>query len=232
MIVLAAIFVLQRRTRTSLNVLSRRLKGEQAAAFPRPRFLGNGNIEDFERLAGELEEIRRTATTDVVTGLPNQAETRNTMLLYTEVAALEGAWLSACVAYLDHFKEINDIHGHVAGDEALRLFGERLRGSLDSGQPIGRWGGDEFLMLFPRADLGVARDRAEELRLAVEATPFVLADGTSLRLTVTVGVASGHGKGLDASVLFEAADSDLLETKKVERNRVGPGRLLGTFGND
>ncbi len=227
----AAFFVAQRRTKVSLRVLSRRSRGE-SEAFPQPRFLGNGNIEDFEQVAGELEQIRRLATTDAVTGLPNQAETRNMLLLYTEVAALEGAWLSACVADLDHFKEINDTHGHAAGDDALRQLGERFRGSVDSGQPIGRWGGDEFLLLLPRMDLNAARDLAEEVRCSVEGSPFQLADGTRLRLTVTIGVASGRGNGLDASLLFEAADGDLLETKKVERNRVGAGRLISATRND
>jgi diguanylate cyclase (GGDEF)-like protein len=201
-------------------------------AFPQPQFLGNGNIEEFEQVAGELEQIRRLATTDAVTGLPNQAETRNMLLLYTEVAALEGAWLSACVADLDHFKEINDTHGHAAGDDALRQLGERFRDSVDSGQPIGRWGGYEFLLLLPRMDLNAARDLAEEVRCSVEGSPFQLADGTRLRLTVTIGVASGRGNGLDASLLFEAADGDLLEMKKVERNRVGAGRLISATRND
>jgi hypothetical protein len=71
-IVIAAIAVIQPRTKAGISVLSRRLKGEQAAAFPRPRFLGDGNIEDFERFASELEELRRDATTDPVTGLPNK----------------------------------------------------------------------------------------------------------------------------------------------------------------
>jgi diguanylate cyclase (GGDEF)-like protein len=230
-IILAVLFVAQRRTKVSLKVLAKRLRGEPDAAFPKPRLLGNGNIDDFEQLARELEEVRRTATTDVITGLPNQAETQKMMLLYTEVAAREGTWLSACVADLDNFKKINDTYGHAAGNEALSQLGERFRSSLDPGKPIGRWGGDEFLFLFPRVDLADAKDLAEEVRRAVEESPFCLADGTSLQLTVTLGVASGRGKGLDASLLFNAADADVIETKRVERNRVGSGRLLSAESN-
>jgi diguanylate cyclase (GGDEF)-like protein len=225
-VLLAVVFVTQRRTRAGLRILSRRLTGEPEAVFPRPRFLGNGNIPDFEQLSGELEEIRRTDRIDVVTGLANQVETRNMLQLQTEVAARDGTWLSACIADLDHFKEINDNHGHAAGDEALRQLGDRFRVALELGQPIGRWGGDEFLLLLPQEDLGGARDLAERVRRAVEVSPFLLANGTSLGLTVTLGVASGHGRGLDADLLFQAADGDLLEAKKGGRNRVGPGRAL------
>jgi diguanylate cyclase (GGDEF)-like protein len=220
-----AIFVVQRRTQAGLNILSRRLGGEQEAAFPRPRFLGNGNIEDFQRLAKELEELRRNATTDVVTGLANPAMTQTNLLLYVEVAAREDAALSACVADLDNFKQINEVYGHLAGNEVLRQLGERLRGCLDSGQPIGRWGGDEFLLLFPRTDLEAARAVADQVRRAVDGSPFDLADGSRLQLTVTIGVASARGEALDADRLFAAADGDLLETKKGGRNRVGSGRL-------
>ena len=227
-IIIAVLLVAQRRTQLGLSVLSRRVQGETDAQFPRPRFLGNGNIEDFEKVAAELEEIRRADKTDAVTGLPGQTETRNMLLLYSEVAAMEGARLSACVADLDHFKVINDTHGHAAGDEVLRQLGDRVKGVLDSGHPIGRWGGDEFLLLFPRTDLSSARELAEEVRSAVEGSPFGLADGTNLRLTVTLGVASASGIGLDANRLFMAADGDLIEAKQVGRNRVGLGRFVGS----
>ena len=224
-IAIAVLLVAQHRTKAGINVLVRRLKGEEAA-FPRPRFLGNGNVEDFERLASELEDLRRSATTDPVTGLPNKATLQTDLLLYTEVAARDGALLSVCVADLDHFKDVNDGHGHAAGDAVLSQLGERLGAFVMAGERIGRWGGDEFLLLLPRLDLGEARARAEDARRAVDATAFLLPDGSSLELTVTIGVATGHREALEANRLFRAADADLLETKRGGRNRVGPGRLL------
>jgi two-component system cell cycle response regulator len=188
--------------------------------------LGNGNLEEFERLASELEELRRTATTDAVTGLPNPGMTQTSLLFYVEAAAREGATLSACIADLDNFKQINDNYGHLEGNEVLRQLGERLRGSLDSGQHAGRWGGDEFLLLFPRTDLPAARELADKVRRGVDGSAFHLLDGTSLPITVTIGVASGDGEGLEANRLFHAADEDLRETKRGGRNRVGSGRLV------
>ncbi len=224
-IVIAVLVVAQRRTKAGIKVLMQRLRGEEAA-FPRPRFLGNGNLENFERLASELEDLRRNATTDPVTGLPNKETLQADLLLYTEVAARDGAMLSLCVADLDHFKAVNDGHGHAAGDAVLNQLGVRLSAFVGAGELIGRWGGDEFLLLLPRPDLGEARARAEDARRAVEATAFVLPDGSSLRLTVTIGVATGRGETLEANRLFRAADDDLLETKPGGRNRVGPGRLV------
>ncbi len=227
-IIFVVLLVAQRRTRVGLDVLSRRLGGDQEAKFPRARLLGNGNIGDFERVASELEDVRRTATTDSVTGLASPATVRTNLLLYTEVAAREGAWIGACVADLDHFKQINDTFGHAAGDEALRLLGERFKGVLTSGQPVGRWGGDEFLLLLPRMDLAATQSLADELRRHVDREPFQISDEASVRLTVTVGVAAGCGEELEAMRLFNAADGDLLEAKKDGRNKVGRGRLLGS----
>jgi diguanylate cyclase (GGDEF)-like protein len=133
--------------------------------------------------------------------------------------------LSLCVADLDHFKEVNDRHGHLAGDAVLNQLGVCLGAFVGTGERIGRWGGDEFLLLLPRLDLGEARARAEDARRAVEETAFGLPDGTSLKLTVTIGVTTGRGEALEANRLFRAADADLVETKRGGRNRVGQGRL-------
>lgn len=224
---LAAFLVAQRRTQASLRVLSKRLRGEPVGRFPRPRFIGNGSLEDFEQFAGELEQIRRMATTDPITGLVSPAMTQNNLLLYTEVAAREDSWLSACVADLDHFKDINDTFGHLACNEILKQLGDRLRISVGAGQPVGRWGGDEFLLLLPRMDVVAAREVADAVRRSVDESPFALEDGTRLHLTVTLGVAAGRGEAIKAADrLFHAADADLRDAKAGGRNRVGAGRTL------
>ena len=225
-LVIGLVVLIQTRTKAGLDVLSRRLRGDSDAAFPHPRFLGNGNVEDFERFAAELEQQRRTAATDPVTGLRNRATLQTDLLLHAEVAARGSEWLSSCVADLDHFKSINDRHGHTAGDMVLRQLGDRLQRSVGAAGLVGRWGGDEFVMILPRLDLASSRELADRARRDVAESPFVLGDGTRLPLTMTVGVASGQGDRLDAHALFEAADADLLETKAGGRNRVGMGRRL------
>jgi len=217
-IIIAVLLVAQRRTQLGLSVLSRRVQGETDAQFPRPRFLGNGNIEDFEKVAAELEEIRRADKTDAVTGLPGQTETRNMLLLYSEVAAMEGARLSACVADLDHFKVINDTHGHAAGDEVLRQLGDRVKGVLDSGHPIGRWGGDEFLLLLNNSGLTEATAQIDRLRKWVCGNYTVQVNSATkeLRVDASIGLAERQPEET-VKELLDRADARMYEQKAASR---------------
>jgi two-component system cell cycle response regulator len=225
-VIVTVILIAQRRTKTNIKALARRVRGEQGAPFTRGRFLGNGNIEDFEVLAGELEQLRQMATTDLVTGLPNFAKMQSDLLSSTENAAAENVCLSLSVVDLDHFKKVNDDHGHDVGNAALAHVAQQLVSSIGPEGRAGRWGGDEFVLLLPGLDLEQARERAEVARKAVEDHPLLLADGSRVSLTVTIGVAAGRGASLEAGRLFRAADQDLLETKGAGRNRVGCGRLI------
>jgi diguanylate cyclase (GGDEF)-like protein len=119
---------------------------------------------------------------------------------------------------LDHFKALNDRHGHAAGDEALRLFSRLLKQSVRQQDVCGRRGGEEFAVLFPETDRETARRACERIRQSVAASPLVLG-GAEVRLTVSAGVA-GLEAGDDRDRLLARADAALYRAKEAGRNRV------------
>ena len=132
--------------------------------------------------------------------------------------------LSVVLCDFDHFKEINDTHGHLAGDAVLREGAAVLRGCLRSTDLLGRYGGEEFLAVLPQVDLGAARMAAERLRVGLEKNPVRLAGGIEVRVTASFGVAdrdelAGAPSG---DLLVSLADRRLYDAKAAGRNRVRP----------
>jgi diguanylate cyclase (GGDEF)-like protein len=230
---ITALLVAQRRTARAVRVILMRLKSEAEVPFPPARFLGNGNLEDFEMLAGELRQLKQAATIDFLTGLPNPASIQSDLLAYARVASSEGDWLAACVIDVDHFKDVNETYGHDAANQVLSELAGRLRAAIAPPARIGRWGGDEFVLLCPDADVVGASVVAEAVRSAVDDAPFRVGEGANeIQVSVTIGVAAGRAEGLDGGRLFHAADEDLREAKRVGRNRIGVGRTLLSADRD
>jgi diguanylate cyclase (GGDEF)-like protein len=122
-------------------------------------------------------------------------------------------------ADLDHFKHINDSHGHAAGDAVLHQIGRRMHSMLRVSDAIGRYGGEEFLLVLPRADAPGGREVAERVRAAVE-KEVVMAESFGLRVTVSLGVASTDTSGFDPVRLVADADQALYRAKAHGRNCV------------
>jgi diguanylate cyclase (GGDEF)-like protein len=120
---------------------------------------------------------------------------------------------------IDHFKRINDTHGHQAGDEVLRQVGFMLGAHARSHDVVCRYGGEEFLILLPELPLDAAQQRAEQVRLAVENQHFQTASG-SLQLTLSVGVAAFPMHGHTPDALLHSADTALYAAKRQGRNQV------------
>ncbi|MDD4880351.1 MAG: GGDEF domain-containing protein, partial [Gallionellaceae bacterium] len=116
---------------------------------------------------------------------------------------------------LDHFKDINDRHGHPVGDEVLKGFVEVLRQNVRASDILGRWGGEEFLVISPHLGLDSAVKLAEKLRLSIEAASFT----AGIRLTASIGVAE-FVPGEKVSELVERVDRALYAAKADGRNRV------------
>ena len=127
--------------------------------------------------------------------------------------------LHALVIDIDHFKAVNDIHGHEIGDRVLVQVAWRLRGELRASDIIGRWGGEEFVVLLPGIAAEGALRTAERLRAVVEAAP-VEAGGKSVTCTVSVGVASYDNSCANLSDLLGHGDRALYAAKEAGRNRV------------
>jgi diguanylate cyclase (GGDEF)-like protein len=132
--------------------------------------------------------------------------------------------LSVVLCDFDHFKEINDTYGHLAGDAVLREGSAVLRRCLRSTDVLGRYGGEEFLAVLPQVDLDSARQAAERLRLGLEGHRVRLPAGGEVRITASFGVASRDElpAPLSSDLLVSLADRRLYEAKAAGRNRVNP----------
>jgi diguanylate cyclase (GGDEF)-like protein len=168
-------------------------------------------------LAEALERIRLLATRDELTGLPN----RRAMADALQSAITRQARLSEPVALvmidLDHFKAINDGHGHRAGDVVLRGFAERAMSTLRAIDVLGRWGGEEFLLLLPDTTLEQALACVERLREQLHTSPFdEVADGLAVRFSAGVTACQG---ATDVDAAIERADRALYRAKNGGRSR-------------
>ncbi|MBC9249893.1 diguanylate cyclase [Pseudomonas alcaligenes] len=164
------------------------------------------------------QRIAALATTDVLTGLPNR---RGFDLLASQ--ALHEAQrnqhpLSALLIDLDLFKQLNDTHGHLAGDQVLRGFAVALQDNLRQSDIICRWGGEEFILLLKDTGASTARQLAEKIRQQTEQAVFQF-NGVNLRITTSIGLTEVHGEdSLDR--LIARADRALYRAKQSGRNRV------------
>jgi diguanylate cyclase (GGDEF)-like protein len=131
----------------------------------------------------------------------------------------EKTGLALAIFDLDHFKDVNDTHGHLVGDQVLRRVADTLRASLRGHDVLGRYGGEEFALLMPGADVTAAIAGTERARLAVGERP-VQAGALSVTVTVSAGVAAYGENGSDWESLLRSADAALYEAKRNGRNRV------------
>ncbi len=158
------------------------------------------------------------ATTDALTGLVNRSQFH--ALAQAELARQRriGSPTALVLADIDHFKRINDTHGHEAGDQVLAQVASALRQGLREGDVLARWGGEEFLILLPSTALERAAALAERLRLAVAALPLAVG-GQPLSVTVSLGVAPVDAEG-ELQAATASADLALYASKRDGRNRV------------
>jgi diguanylate cyclase (GGDEF)-like protein/putative nucleotidyltransferase with HDIG domain len=158
--------------------------------------------------------LRALAATDPLTGLANHRAFQERLVQEVARARRYGQPLSLVLADLDHFKLVNDAHGHQAGDAVLAEVGSRLLASARTGDLMARVGGEEFAWLLPATDVAGAESLAERARRSVEVLPFPAVGG----LTASLGMAE-LGAADDGQALFRNADLALIWTKVSGRNR-------------
>jgi diguanylate cyclase (GGDEF)-like protein len=173
----------------------------------------------IDAAASALEKVKALATTDELTGLPN----RRAFMARLEderarVQRYAPAPTSILMLDLDHFKQINDQHGHAAGDSVLRCFSATLSAQLRKVDLAGRIGGEEFAILLPDTDTQAASIFAERLRQIVAGTPVDHA-GTPISYTVSIGIASLTAADEHAEDALVRADHTLYAAKQAGRNR-------------
>jgi two-component system cell cycle response regulator len=171
-----------------------------------------------DRLRTNVQLSLELALTDPLTGMHNRRYMEAHMETLLDPQSERRRPLSLVMIDIDHFKSINDRFGHDSGDEVLRGFADRVRQSVRGIDLACRYGGEEFIILMPDADLGIARAVGERLRKKMASDPFLIGD-TSISVTISVGIAASHEGDTPASVV-KRADVALYRAKSDGRNRV------------
>ncbi|MFO1251764.1 MAG: diguanylate cyclase [Inhella sp.] len=173
-----------------------------------------------ELLNQQKQELHLAATTDRLTGLHNRAYLMDQLSREFSNAQRYGRPLSCLLLDIDHFKSVNDRHGHLVGDAVLRHTAQLLNGELRRGDVLARYGGEEFVLLLPGTLAASAQALAEGLRASVAQAPWVQGE-LSLQITLSIGVAyNGSCQGADEMALLKQADEALYAAKRQGRNRV------------
>lgn len=172
----------------------------------------------FERVAVQMEEV---ASRDGMTGCWNRVTTDVLLEHELQRSRRSGTPVAFVLLDLDHFKLVNDRHGHRAGDAVLKAFADAVRRRLRSSDVFGRTGGEEFGLVLPGTDLAGARWLVETVRREVETLALPGAGGQPMQVTVSAGIALADGTAsLSADRLYGRADQALYEAKRAGRNRV------------
>jgi len=180
------------------------------------------DISDRKVLETELEQM---ATRDPLTGLLNRREMSRVLDEELQRARRYQRPMAVLWVDFDHFKDVNDTYGYAAGDSVLRAISRLLLGSVRSVDSIGRFGGEEFVIVLPEMDLEEAQETAERLRRKVAEEPQPLGNGEAVPLTISVGVAVYPDHGQTASTLCAAADKAMYLAKDRGRNCVAMAHL-------
>lgn len=162
-------------------------------------------------------ELDRVSRIDMLTNIYNRRHLDEHLRRAISGARRHGRTVGVLLVDIDHFKDVNDQHGHLAGDAVLKEVAARLQGAIRTEDALGRWGGEEFIAVLtdtPGEAIGVL---AERMRQAIASTPFVLDDGTRIRVTVSIGHTAGTE---DAEVLVHRSDDALYVAKEAGRNQV------------
>ena len=176
----------------------------------------------------ENARLFESATYEGLTGLLRREAILEQLDRELERALRYGRPLTIAMADLDHFKAVNDRHGHLGGDALLRRMAQVVAEGLRGTDWVGRYGGEEFLLLLPETDLAGAAAVAEKIRHQVQGTPVPMEEGVPARVTISVGLGTlsdllGPGQErVTARDLIAAADRSLYEAKHAGRNRVFP----------
>lgn len=206
--------------------LRRRNGDELIASFDaRGTFDAEGRLVHFDTIVQDITrriqakmELERLARTDSLTGLFNR---QYLMERFEEEIARAGRYdrpLAVMLIDLDHFKVVNDTHGHLAGDAVLVSAVSSITGILRETDFAGRYGGEEFCVVMPETSIQGAVELAERLREAMEETDHILSTGSKLRVTCSIGVSEVSSGSVEETIAL--ADLALYAAKRSGRNRV------------
>src|SRR3954451_6297740 len=206
----------------NVGVMTVAREGQELTAGERDVFLYLvGQVASSIEIIALHELVSRQAVTDELTGLSNQRRFRGLIAKEDERARRFGHDLSLLILDIDDFKQVNDTHGHLKGDEVLRMVGRVLDEESRGVDEPARYGGEEFAVALPETGLAGAAELAERIRSRIESERLPVADGAApLRVTASIGAASMPVSAGGARDLIAAADAALYEAKRAGKNRV------------
>jgi two-component system cell cycle response regulator len=177
-------------------------------------------------LVARSQRLLQLATRDPLTGLFSRGYVDDRFAVELSRARRYNKVLSIAVIDADRFKSLNDTHGHMAGDLALRKIGALLHDTFRQSDTAGRYGGEEFVVILPETDITAAHQKLESLRELLASTPIVLAThAEKVQVTISAGLASFPQDGENAADLFALADARMFHAKGEGRNRVVAGSV-------
>jgi diguanylate cyclase (GGDEF)-like protein/PAS domain S-box-containing protein len=179
-------------------------------------------VRDISTIKALEARLREEAATDDLTGLFNRRHFMERFSAALHSARRRGHLLAFALCDLDGFKQINDNHGHPIGDQVLRAVGEVLASEIRGEDLVGRYGGDEFCMMFPHVSAADAAICVERVRERIAALAFPTAAG-EVGVTMTAGIVDLDGANVTEPMLIEAADQALYRAKAAGRNRIEVG---------
>jgi two-component system, cell cycle response regulator len=171
-----------------------------------------------DELIEAREQLRFRATYDALTGVVNRAVVMDSLRSELSRQVREHRPFGVVLIDIDHFKRINDTHGHICGDAVLKEVAQRMKNSVRPYDTVGRYGGEEFLIVVSSSDEQGTMSLAERVRYALESRPIETEAG-EVSVTVSCGVAVSIGKGMDPQSLLRMADEALYRAKQQGRNR-------------
>jgi two-component system cell cycle response regulator len=191
-------------------------------------------VRNISYVANKLKEFGKLLVRDYLTGLYNRKFFMERMLEEIAWADRYGEPLSFIILDIDHFKKINDTHGHSCGDEVLKELARVLTGMLRAHDVLARYGGEEFVVLLSNTAPDDAFSIGEKLRAGVEESDFYCDEkGTRLPVTISVGVATTEiSHDISYAALIKQADEALYKAKAAGRNRVVSARPAGLLMQD
>lgn len=179
------------------------------------------DLAPLDYVQGVIDALCELSSHDVLTGLANRRSFAEVMDRELDRVARSGDVALLLMVDIDHFKRVNDTHGHVAGDEVLRQVALRLMDCIRPMDTVARFGGEEFAVVLPNCSYTYGEIVAERIRVAMATRPFALPNGVSLDLTVSVGGAyAPQWIRSEAAIWTERADRQLYRAKREGRNRV------------
>lgn len=174
-----------------------------------------------QELIRAREEMERLALTDALTGLPNRRAILDLLRKEEDRMRRDNRPVAIVMGDIDHFKAVNDRYGHKDGDRVLRLVADGLAASVRGADTVARWGGEEFLLLLPGADVIQAAEVAERCRTLIASQRLTGPDGQTFQVTISLGAAATEGTNrCDVMALVQQADKALYWAKNAGRNRV------------